>query len=475
MEDSALLRPGNRRKGEPHALARANLGKPAPCEKLHGGFAACAIFGAVTSRLSSGAIVILICLMAAPVSSQETQAPDGAQRTRTGQAEPPSILPLPTPPLTAYPLELLGLLGPQAQRGPITLIPSIAVSEEYTDNLFQNNNDRQSDFITGFSPALTLLVNRPSYQISAGYSFTSEIYAIESRFSGPFNRQGFVGNSLFRLTPQLTLTALDTFLYDRNGNITSQRTTGRQESWTNTFTPGVAWQATAQSLLSVNATYTALRFPGGGTGLDSDTYQLQGTFAYTFTPRFTGTVGYRFTYLDLERSDNSTTHTPTLGFIYRLTPTLTAALSGGPAITDIRGETFITPYIAASLTKQFQWVSATIQYNRDVSTAGGFGGTTDTQTASGTLAVFALRGLTVAFTPAYTKSESVSNRQAGQVDVQSFSLGLSALYQIARYVGVFAGYNFLHERTGNSSSQQADIDQNRVRIGVQFGYPFNFD
>src|SRR2546422_8037763 len=47
-----------------------------------------------------------------------------------------------------------------AQRGPVTLTPSISVSEEYNDNLFFNNQDRQRDFITGFSPTITLFVNR---------------------------------------------------------------------------------------------------------------------------------------------------------------------------------------------------------------------------------------------------------------------------------------------------------------------------
>ena len=61
------------------------------------------------------------------------------------------------------------------------------------------------------------------------------------------------------------------------------------------------------------------------------------------------------------------------------------------------------------------------------------------------------------------------------MNVQAFSLGLSAVYQIARYTSLFGGYTFLHQRTGGSSSLQADADQNRVRFGVQFGYPINFN
>jgi outer membrane protein assembly factor BamA len=230
-----------------------------------------------------------------------------------------------------------------------------------------------------------------------------------------------------------------------------------------------------QTSLGLSATYGVLRFLGNGSAIDSDTYGFQSTFGYAFTPRLTGTLAYNFTHLDLKGQEDSNTHNPSVGFIYRLTPTLTAAVSGGPAFTQISGRTTITPAGAASLTQVFRWGSAGVEYSRGVSAAGGFGGTTDTQTVSGTLSVQAVRGLFLAFTPGYSTSESVSRDQTGQVDVQTFTVGLSAFYQITRYVGMFAGYTFLHERTSGSSSLQVDVDQNRVRVGLQFGYPINFD
>jgi len=50
-------------------------------------------------------------------------------------------------------------------------------------------------------------------------------------------------------------------------------------------------------------------------------------------------------------------------------------------------------------------------------------------------------------------------------------------YQVARFVNVFGGYTFFQQRTGGASSVTAevDVDQNRVRFGLQFGYPINFD
>ena len=131
--------------------------------------------------------------------------PRGIGAQPSGTATEPALGP-PSPPIAAYPLELLGLLAPAAQRGPVTLTPSISVSEEYNDNIFLDNRDRQWDFITSFSPALTLFVNRPSYQLTAGYSFSADLYAREDRLSNAFDRQNFVATGLYRLSSSVTLT-----------------------------------------------------------------------------------------------------------------------------------------------------------------------------------------------------------------------------------------------------------------------------
>jgi long-subunit fatty acid transport protein len=275
---------------------------------------------------------------------------------------------------------------------------------------------------------------------------------------------------------------------DRSSNrvATQGFATGRQESWSNTFGPGMTWQMTPRTSLSLGATYGILRFKGAGAqgagatgtggGIDSDTYGLQSSLGHVLTSRLTGTIGYGFTFLDLQREEDSTTHTPTLGFSYRLTPTLTGSASGGPAVTEIGGETFLSPSGTASLVQTLQFGTASVQYTRSVSAAGGLGGTTDTQTASGALTLPALwRGLLVVISPTYSIAESVGRRQTAQVDVRALTLNLSVTYQIARFASIFGGYTLLQQRTGGPSSGQLDVDQNRVRVGLQFGYPINFD
>lgn len=129
----------------------------------------------------------------------------------------------------------------------------------------------------------------------------------------------------------LTLSASDAFVLSRSTNVVGSQgfSTGRQESWSNNFSPGLNWQITAQDNLNLTANYAVLRFEGVGNGVDSDTYAIQANLTHAFTRRFSGIVAHGFTYLDLREQPNSSTHTPTVGFTYLLTPTLSATITGG--------------------------------------------------------------------------------------------------------------------------------------------------
>src|SRR5204863_4965979 len=192
-------------------------------------------------------------------------------------------------------------------------------------------------------------------------------------------------------------------------------------AWSNTSSPGVSWQMTAATAPNVVATHAVERFEGTGAGFGSNTYGLQNTLGHVLTPRLTGTVGYGFTYPDLLGQQNSTTHTPTLGVSYRLTPTLTATVNGGSAVTQIGGETFVSPAVTAGLIQILRYGSASGQSSRDLGVAGGLGGTTETQTFLGALALFTWqRGFIVTFKPANHTAKSVSCGRTGPDAPQAF-------------------------------------------------------
>lgn len=428
------------------------------------------------------AVLLLTALDLATVRNASAQPPaergtEEREPPTTEVAPQPSIPPSVTPPMAAYPLELLGLLVPQPRRGRLTLMPSISVSEEYNDNVDSDNLNRHSDFITNFSPAVVLYITQPTYELNAGYSFTAAIYAREPNRNTAFDSQNLLLSGLYRLTPGLTVSATDYFVASNFTNVTSAQgiSTGRQKSWSNAFSPGLTWQMTQADSVAIGGNYTALRYEGQGTGEDSDTFAARVSETHAFTARLTGNIGYEFTYLHQQGSLDSTTHTPSVGLGYQLTRTLNASISGGPAITLIGGDTVVSPAGRASLVQTLSFGSVGLQYARTVAVAGGAGGTNDTQIISAALTLSSLvRGLIVVLNPSYTFSNPIGPTQPGQGDIKAFSLGLNAAYQIYQYVTLFGGYSFFYQRTDRPSTEP-DVDQNRVRVGIQFGYPFNFD
>src|SRR5262245_7624777 len=328
-------------------------------------------------------IVGLAVILTASGAWGQAPPPRGDAQPPATTTEPtPAPTPLPPPivrPLAAYPLELLGLLGPASKQGPLVLTPSLGIVEEYNDNIFLNNQNRVWDFVTTLSPTITLSINQPSYQLNAGFSFSSAIYAKETDLTNALDNMNFVANGLYRVSPALTLTASESFVLSNYTNLTSATSptsaqggfsTGRQKSWNNTFNPSMLWQMSPANSLSLGVTYSALRYEGSRVGIDSDTYQFLSLLTHTFTRRFSGAVGYTFTYLDDPVFANASRHTPTLGFSCQLTRTLLGAVSGGATISQIKGDTFVNPSASVSLAQLWQFGSASVQYSRYVAVAG---------------------------------------------------------------------------------------------------------
>src|SRR5205823_5758592 len=94
-------------------------------------------------------------------------------------------------------------------RAPITLLPSITISEEYNDNVLLDNRNRQWDLITGITPAINFIWESRTHRLLAGYNFTSELYLRDPTRDNAFNTQNFTLDSMWRVTEQLTLTLTD--------------------------------------------------------------------------------------------------------------------------------------------------------------------------------------------------------------------------------------------------------------------------
>ncbi|MBI2216247.1 MAG: hypothetical protein HYU51_03025 [Candidatus Rokubacteria bacterium] len=372
----------------------------------------------------------------------------------------------------------------QPVRAPVTLTPSVTVTEEYNDNVLLNNDVRRWDLITSITPALTLAAEQPTWRINAAYDFSTRLYARDPDRNRAFDRQNFDLESSYQVDPMLGLSLADSFSLDTGINVFSPEgiATGRDRAWSNSIRPAASFRLDRLTTLRGGGAWTVTRFERAGLR-DSDTWGADATVDRALTPRLRGTLGYEFGLFDIETVPDVTTHTPRVGLTYEFTPTISGTLSGGPTFEQREdGDDRVTPAIAASLAQRFIWGAVTLSYDRAVGTAGGLGGTTDNQSAGAGVAVTTLlRGLTIEFAPRYRTFKS-DDAAIGHIDVVSVSLPLQATYQITPWFGLTAGYAFFRQRadtnvvsTTTPATLGNDVDQNRVFFGLQVGYPIRFD
>ncbi|MGA7827471.1 MAG: TIGR03016 family PEP-CTERM system-associated outer membrane protein [Geobacteraceae bacterium] len=81
-----------------------------------------------------------------------------------------------------YAVVLVVLVSSQVvSAGEFSFHPSLAVREEYTDNIYEQQASRRSDYITRLMPGLALKYNAPLWDWDLAYTFDYRIYARNSR------------------------------------------------------------------------------------------------------------------------------------------------------------------------------------------------------------------------------------------------------------------------------------------------------
>ena len=233
------------------------------------------------------------------------------------------------------------------------------------------------------------------------------------------------------------------------------------------------------------ASYAVQRFSRGELD-DSDVYHANLFLDRTLTRYVRGSVGYDFGYFDIEHEDKVTTHTPKIGASWQVTPTITLAVNGGPTFElHDNGDSRITPTVTATYEQTVKFGTVGLGFDRQVATAGGLGGVTDNTSVFGHVDVITFsRGLTLSFAPRYSwvksagKIRSADNRD---IDISSITLPLQVTYRLTAWMAAVARYQFYQQRTAHEVRDTAgnlfaaDADQNRLFVGLQFGYPITFD
>ncbi|HEX2768054.1 MAG TPA: TIGR03016 family PEP-CTERM system-associated outer membrane protein, partial [Geobacteraceae bacterium] len=76
---------------------------------------------------------------------------------------------------------LFCLICATAHASDFSILPSIAVSEEYTDNVFQTQTDKKTEFITHLTPGLAFIYRAPFWDWDLAYILDYRYYARNSQ------------------------------------------------------------------------------------------------------------------------------------------------------------------------------------------------------------------------------------------------------------------------------------------------------
>lgn len=145
----------------------------------------------------------------------------------------------------------------------------------------------------------------PAYRLLTSYSFRAERYALDPSRSEAFNQQNFAFDAFCSVSPTVTVTLADVFVRGTDTNLIASEgvSAGRSRVYSNAVRPGATYQLDPITRLRLVTSYTILRF-NSDAAFDSDTLRVEPSLDRVLSERLTGTLGYRFAYVDVQRQDS---------------------------------------------------------------------------------------------------------------------------------------------------------------------------
>jgi hypothetical protein len=208
-------------------------------------------------------------------------------------------------------------LNPEAAiAAEFSIHPSIAVSEEYTDNVFESRAFKQTDFITRLQPGLALKYNAPFWDWDIAYNYDYRYYAKNSRTND--STHNLLGTGHIKIIDEfLFLDVSDT--YSRVSlNIARDATrdslsANQSDSNTVTASPYFLFHPGPKTTVRTGYRYTNIWYKDP-TGIDRSDHSGFVETTYAYSPRVNLTASYTYT---REDSVNPfTRHAPYVGARY---------------------------------------------------------------------------------------------------------------------------------------------------------------
>lgn len=288
-------------------------------------------------------------------------------------------------------------MGPEEQ----FINPSIAASEDYTDNVYESQTGKKSDFITHVTPGLAFKYRAPFWDWDLAYLLDFLYYARNSQ-GGQLIHNLYTTGHLRVIDNLLFLDISDTYIkvpldVNRITTIDSPFVNQADQNIL-TVSPHFEFHPGTDFVLKSGCHYTKTSYMNSST-INSSTptidYEEEGIFITTsheLSPRSTFTTNFKYNHDDFETGLSYNQLLPSLGIRYEYAENSFISLEGGYSwFLNVNGKSVNGPYWNAAISHVFDHITVSlnslVQYNTDP-----INGATEERDVSATFDKFLLRG-----------------------------------------------------------------------------------
>ena len=195
--------------------------------------------------------------------------------------------------------------------------PSIAISEEFTDNILEVAKNKRNEYITRVQPGFSSRYEAPLWNWDMGYNFDYQNYARNSRSNDYTHYAKLIGN-ISLLNNFLNLHLDDSYqrvTLDVARDVATESSLFLNQTDQNkaTIFPYLIWRLGEKSSLKTGYSYTDIRY--WGEGIERREHGAIADLNHEFTSQFSLTASYGFTHLE-SRPSQYNQHNISGGFRY---------------------------------------------------------------------------------------------------------------------------------------------------------------
>ncbi len=358
------------------------------------------------------------------------------------------------------------------------LVPSIAVREEYNDNIFFDDHGEIDDWITTISPGLMLInrteqldVNLSARGDSLKYGQNDELNEFDQNYAGDF---------IYRITSRMTVSGNAGYTVDSRSDRDIE-TTGRVQSTEErkSYTGGLTGAFVLTEKTSVSLSYAYERNDFDDPESEDDKFHSSDLgFIRDFSeflPRTVGRMNFGYSYYD-SSDTNIDTYSGTVGLSYEITEVFSLLVDLGARYSDSEvvvgakqrdndwgGVGQMTVSYRGELTR------ATLSVQKNISPARGEDGTTDRTSFLFNIGRRFAEKFSTNLSVAYFLNKADTGELATEdIDDRTISISPGLSYEIIDDLALEISYTYTKVRDREDHSRTR---RNLVYLGLRYQYP----